>query len=90
MGIGGCGLVFAGENVPFILSEGTGRIVCVCVFVIIVLLILENLKSPYSAPEELAVASVHADGHYRRHRRDIGRSGIVSLAVRIDMWWIGK
>ena len=74
MGVGGFGLVFAGESGPFILSEGTGRTAWVCVFVIIVLLILENLKSPYirAAPGGWAVASVHADGHYRRHRRDIG------------------
>ena len=72
MGVGGFGLVFAGESVPFILSEEFGRIIWVCVFVIVVLFILENLKSPYSAPGEWAIASVHADGHYRRHRRDIG------------------
>ena len=68
MGVAGFGIVFAGERMPFILSEGTGGIVWACVFVIIL------LKSPYIrvAPVEWAVASVHTDENYRRHRRDTG------------------
>ena len=40
-------LVFAGESVPFILSEGTGRMLRACILVIIVLLNSEELKPPY-------------------------------------------